>query len=76
MALQFVLNTCGVQVIPESFALGTAQPAFDRQGCLKDPDVDKLVRDVGAALVRSTTAFLIGARTITDLQASGATVEV
>ena len=62
LALQFVLVKLGVHINPVSFALGAAQHAFDAQGCLKDPHVDTIVRDVGASLVHNTAAFQIGAR--------------
>jgi chromate reductase len=64
LALQFVLVKLGVRVNPVSFALGTAQHAFDAQGYLKDPHVDTIIRDVGASLVHNTAAFQIGTQTI------------
>ena len=51
LSLQIVLSKLGVHVIPESFALGAAHQAFDAQGGLKDANVAKAVRAVGAALV-------------------------
>ena len=69
LALQFVLVKLGVHVNPVSFALGAAQHAFDAQGCLKDPHVDTIVRDVGASLVHNTAAFQIGTQTIEGAKA-------
>jgi chromate reductase, NAD(P)H dehydrogenase (quinone) len=40
----------GVHVIPESFALGAAHECFDADGGLKDANVERAVRGVGAAL--------------------------
>ena len=40
----------GVLVIPDSFALGAAHQAFDAEGGLKDANVEKAVRGIGAAL--------------------------
>lgn len=55
LSLQIVLNKLGVHVIPESFALGAAHQAFDAQGGLKDAEVAKAVRGVGAALAATVT---------------------
>ena len=51
IALQVTLNKIGVMVIPKSFALGAAHKAIDAQGHLADASVEKMVREVGAALV-------------------------
>jgi chromate reductase len=50
LALQIVLNKLGVHVIPQSFALGAAHQCFDAEGGLKDADVERGARGVGAAL--------------------------
>jgi NAD(P)H-dependent FMN reductase len=50
LSLQIVLSKLGVHVIPNSFALGAAHPCFDAEGGLKDADVEKAVRGVGAVL--------------------------
>lgn len=50
LSLQIVLSKMGVLVIPESFALGAAHQAFDAEGGLKDANVEKAVRGIGAAL--------------------------
>src|SRR6202023_3072682 len=50
LSLQIVLTKLGVHVIPDSFALGAAHQAFGAKGGLKDADVEKAVRGVGAAL--------------------------
>jgi chromate reductase len=50
LSLQIVLGKLGVHVIPNSFALGAAHPCFDAEGGLKDADVEKAVRGVGAVL--------------------------
>jgi hypothetical protein len=52
-----VLNKIGVLVIPRSFALGAAHTAFDAQGRL-DANAEKMVREVGAALVDVTAGLL------------------
>ena len=52
LSLQIVLNKLGVHVIPESFALGAAHQCFDAEGGLKDADVERAVRGVGAALAQ------------------------
>jgi len=54
-ALHGVLHRLGVIVLPEAFALGSAHQAFDDDGELKDVQVDKAVRHVGAALARMAT---------------------
>jgi chromate reductase, NAD(P)H dehydrogenase (quinone) len=55
LSLQIVLGKLGVQVIPESFALGAAHQCFDAEGGLKDANVEKAVRGVGAALAEMLT---------------------
>jgi chromate reductase, NAD(P)H dehydrogenase (quinone) len=55
LSLQIVLNKLGVHVIPESFALGAAHQCFDAEGGLKDGNVEKAVRGVGAALAEMIT---------------------
>src|ERR1700720_4953166 len=55
LSLQIVLSKLGVHVIPESFALGAAHQLFDAEGGLKDADVEKAVRGVGAALAGMVT---------------------
>ena len=50
LSLQIVLGKLGAHVIPESFSLGAAHQLFDADGGLKDADVEKAVRGVGAAL--------------------------
>ena len=55
LSLQIVLSKLGVHVIPESFALGAAHQLFDADGGLKDADVEKAVRGVGAALAGMVT---------------------
>jgi chromate reductase, NAD(P)H dehydrogenase (quinone) len=57
LSLQIVLGKLGVHVIPNSFALGAAHPCFDAEGGLKDADVEKAVRGVGAALAEMVTRF-------------------
>ncbi len=52
LSLQIVLNKLGVHVIPELFALGAAHQCFDAEGGLKDADVERAVRGVGAALAQ------------------------
>ena len=52
LSLQIVLNKLGVHVIPESFALGAAHQCFDAEGGLKDADVERAVRGVGAGLAQ------------------------
>lgn len=55
LSLQIVLNKLGVHVIPESFALGAAHQFFDAEGGLKDANVERVVRGVGAALAEMAT---------------------
>ena len=55
LSLQIVLNKLGVHVVPESFALGAAHQCFDAGGDLKDADVERAVRGVGAALAEMVT---------------------
>jgi hypothetical protein len=50
LSLQIVLGKLGVHVIPESLALGAADQCFDAEGGLKDADVEKAVRGLGAVL--------------------------
>ena len=57
IALQISLNKLGLLVIPNSFALGLAHQAFDELRLLKDANVDKGVRAVGAALVTTASAL-------------------
>jgi chromate reductase len=57
IALQISLNKLGVLVLPSSFALGLAHQAFDEQWRLKDGDVDRNIRAVGAALVKTAIAL-------------------
>jgi len=61
LALQIVLGKLGMCVIPESFALGAAHHAFDERDYLKDANVAKQVRRVGAAL-----ALAVGKLTASD----------
>jgi len=67
LSLQIVLSKLGVHVIPESFALGAAHQLFDAEGGLKDADVEKAVRGVGAALAGMVTR--IGTRDRASLAA-------
>ena len=55
LSLQIVLGKLGAHVIPESFSLGAAHQLFDAEGGLKDADVEKAVRGVGAALAEMVT---------------------
>jgi chromate reductase, NAD(P)H dehydrogenase (quinone) len=55
LSLQIVLSKLGVHVIPESFALGAAHQAFDAEGGLKDANVERAVRGVGASLAEMVT---------------------
>jgi NAD(P)H-dependent FMN reductase len=55
LSLQIVHSKLGVHVIPESFALGAAHQAFDAESSLKDANVEKAVRGVGAALAAMVT---------------------
>lgn len=64
IGLQVVLNKMGVLVIPTSFALGAAHKAFDAQGRLADANAEKMVREVGAALVDVTTGLLQRSHTV------------
>jgi chromate reductase len=57
IALQISLHKLGLMVIPNSFAMGLAQLAFDEQGRLKDGNAEQNVRGVGAALVRTAIAL-------------------
>jgi chromate reductase, NAD(P)H dehydrogenase (quinone) len=54
LSLQIVLGKLGALVVPDSFALGAAHQAFDAQGRLRDANVEKAVRGVGAALAATT----------------------
>jgi chromate reductase, NAD(P)H dehydrogenase (quinone) len=58
LSLQIVLAKLGVHVIPDSFALGAAHQAFDAQRRLRDVNVEKAVRNVGAALVGVVSKFI------------------
>jgi len=62
LGLQTSLNKLGVHVIPNGFAMGAAHQAFDEQRHLKDAAVEKLVRGVGAALVKTSTAIVNGGK--------------
>jgi chromate reductase, NAD(P)H dehydrogenase (quinone) len=64
LALQIVLNKLGVHVIPESFALGAAHQCFDAEGGLKDADVEREARAVGAALAQMVTRIGTGDRSL------------
>src|SRR3984893_9584788 len=55
LSLQIVLSKLGVHVIPESFALGAAHQFFDTEGGLKDANVERAIRAVGAALAEMVT---------------------
>jgi NAD(P)H-dependent FMN reductase len=57
IALQIMLNKLGLLVIPNSFALGVAHQAFDELRHLKDGSAEQNVREVGATLVRTTSAL-------------------
>jgi chromate reductase len=57
IALQISLKKLGLLVIPNSFALGLAHQAFDEHRLLKDGNVDKGVRAVGAALVTTASTL-------------------
>ena len=59
IALQISLNKLGLLVIPNSFALGLADQAFDEPRRLKDGNADQNVRGVGAALVRTAIALAL-----------------
>ena len=53
-----MLAKLGVHVIPDSFSLGAAHQAFDAPGNLRDVNVEKAVRGVGAALVGVVSKFV------------------
>ena len=55
LSLQIVLSKLSVHVIPKSFALGAADQFFDAEGDLKDANVERAVRGVGAALAEMAT---------------------
>jgi chromate reductase, NAD(P)H dehydrogenase (quinone) len=59
IALQISLNKLGLLVIPNSFALGLADQAFDEPRRLRDGNADQNVRGVGAALVRTAIALAL-----------------
>jgi chromate reductase, NAD(P)H dehydrogenase (quinone) len=64
IALQVSLSKLGVIIIPNSFALAAAHQGFDEHGQLKDSNVEKAVRAVGAALAKtSMTIVNEGSRT-------------
>jgi hypothetical protein len=52
------LRSCGVHVIPESFALGAAHHAFGEQRHMEDNHLNKIVHGVGVALARTTAKFI------------------
>jgi chromate reductase, NAD(P)H dehydrogenase (quinone) len=56
--MRAVLDKLGMIVIPQSFALGSAQDAFNASGQLNDKDVARLVCEVGAALYRVALRLL------------------
>jgi chromate reductase, NAD(P)H dehydrogenase (quinone) len=62
LSLKIVLSKLGVHVIPESFALGAAHQAFDAESGLKDANVERAVRGVGAALAEMVTRIGTGDR--------------
>jgi NAD(P)H-dependent FMN reductase len=51
--MRAVLEKLGMLVIPEAFALGVAHQAFDAEGKLKDPNVERMISGVGTALYRT-----------------------
>lgn len=53
--MRVVLDKLGMLVIPEAFALSHAHQAFDAAAQLKDPNVERLVSNVGAALYRTAS---------------------
>ena len=57
LSLQIVLTKLGAHAIPDSFALGAVHQAFDAHGDLRDANVQKAVRDIGAALVGVMSKF-------------------
>jgi chromate reductase, NAD(P)H dehydrogenase (quinone) len=50
--MRVVLDKLGMLVIPEALALSVAHQAFDAEGKLKDPNVERAASGVGAALYR------------------------
>lgn len=52
IGMRAVLEKLGVLVIPDAFALGAAHEAFNSEGKLKDPNHERIVYGVGAALSR------------------------
>jgi NAD(P)H-dependent FMN reductase len=62
LSLQIVLAKLGVHVIPDSFAPGATHQAFDAQRSLRDVNVEKAVRSVGAALVSVVSKFVASDR--------------
>jgi chromate reductase, NAD(P)H dehydrogenase (quinone) len=52
--MRVVLDKLGMLVIPEAFALSVAHQAFDSEGKLKDPNVERAAAGVGASLYRTT----------------------
>ena len=62
IALKMVLDKLGVIVIPQSFALGLADRAFDAAGALRDKKVEELVAAVGASLVEVFAAQTASSR--------------
>jgi NAD(P)H-dependent FMN reductase len=65
IALQIALNKLGLLVTPNSFALSFAHQAFDESRRLEDGNADRVVRGVGAALVRTANALSGDAMEIT-----------
>lgn len=61
LSLQIVLHKLSVHVIPNTFAVGAAHQAFDAQGGLKDAEVARAVRGVGAALALAISRFAASA---------------
>lgn len=51
MGMRTVLEKLGILVIPQSFALSAAHEAFNDEGLIKDANVEKLLKDIGATLV-------------------------
>lgn len=55
MGMRTVLEKLGILVIPQSFALSAAHEAFNDEGLIKDANVEKLLKDIGATLVHTAS---------------------
>lgn len=51
-----VLGAIGARVLEQELPVGQAESAFDEQGALRDPEQQRLLADVVAALVREVEA--------------------